>query len=350
MRILTYNLWHGLSGSGVTKFGELESYERRQKRYQNQLEILQTGLADIIFLQELNPVKLRAKQIANSLGMNQVHTVSNAGMKLMGLGIPSNLHSGIALLYRSPWELKSLKKVKLSGSPISFSKSNISFQWSESRYALLAEMTHPKFGSALFINAHLHHGFQIPVTLDSQLRTWHKEGQLDIRIFNNLVIQLRDGEIRRTDEVARLLEAIGSYKTKFRTVILGGDFNGSPQSVAVSHIQRFGFLDLWLEFHWDTEGYTWDKSTNEVNHEKLKQCPSTVRLKNTGLKGELLSTLNGQIKELETKARRIDYIFLKNESREEFKLLSVDLFATEAEEDGIVPSDHFGVLAEIGWD
>ena len=60
MRILTFNLWHGLSPSTLIAFEALEPSARRELREQMQLEVLKQVSPDIAFFQEVNPVSVRA--------------------------------------------------------------------------------------------------------------------------------------------------------------------------------------------------------------------------------------------------------------------------------------------------
>src|SRR4051812_38490295 len=115
MKLITYNVWHGLNGSGILKFGELEPAGRRTERIHYQLRNLQQLDPDILFLQEMNPVMELSRQFARVLGMSVVSQIDQTGIKILEGGFPSNLQSGLSILAKRKWNLKKVGGIKLSG-------------------------------------------------------------------------------------------------------------------------------------------------------------------------------------------------------------------------------------------
>ena len=99
LTIINYNLWFGL-GDGLFEREELEPMEYRQDRQQHQLNLLEEVEPDILFIQEVNPVDTRTKEIAHRLNMNYVLQRTNCGVSVLDFGFPVNLDMGIAILVR----------------------------------------------------------------------------------------------------------------------------------------------------------------------------------------------------------------------------------------------------------
>ncbi len=87
LRIVTINVWSGLDYHGTLNFGEYESAERRDFRFQFLARQLKELKPDIIFVQEANPVGKYSSALADSLDFDEVHQVCNAGLKILGFGL-----------------------------------------------------------------------------------------------------------------------------------------------------------------------------------------------------------------------------------------------------------------------
>lgn len=75
LKLATVNVWSGSDYQGLVSFGQWETAAVREQRYQNLLAELQRLDPDLIFLQEVNPVRRYSKRIAKDLGMDQIHQV-----------------------------------------------------------------------------------------------------------------------------------------------------------------------------------------------------------------------------------------------------------------------------------
>ncbi len=116
LRVVTINVWSGLDYRGTLRFGEHESVDRREKRFDLLVIGLRRLAPDLVFIQEANPVDRFSSRIADSLGFDEVHQVCNAGVKFASLGVPVNFKEGIAILARKGLRLRSYAVWKLSGS------------------------------------------------------------------------------------------------------------------------------------------------------------------------------------------------------------------------------------------
>lgn len=348
MKVLTYNLWHGLNGKGITRFGELEPAGRRHRRFYAQLELFAQAKPDLILLQELLPAPRHAQYLAQRLGYQQVHQVDNSGLKLYGFGWPSNLESGLAILWNHSLQLIESRSVRLSGSPLALNHSLLSVHLAEQRYALLSLFNHHQMGRGLVVNLHLHHGFETDEKMLERINEWYKAEKIDSVQQEKLEQRLTAGDQRREKEMSRLEAVLEEYQHDCDWCLIGGDFNSGQDNIPVHRLLDLGFKDVWREAHPDNDesGWTWDPEQNPENH-RLTWDGFDIPLKwdDLGLsheqKQQLTQFLRQQIKE----HRRLDYLFFSSK-KFDIQQATAELFATKAV-NGVIPSDHFGILAEV---
>ena len=336
IKVINYNTWHGLGGSGVLKRTVLEPSGRKALRVQEQLELLKEAKPDLLFLQELNPVTTLSKEIAAKLGMSHVFQVTNCGISIGGVGIPSNLTMGIAILARPPWKIQKIKGVKLSGT-IGACNPYVTFQYSEFRYALFASARHPRYGDFLLVNAHLHHGVQMSPLVQQKINQWEAEGVLNSSQRAQLESAIEKAGNRRMKEVRALFSKLGRLQKKFGNipVILAGDFNSTFSSPVYREIVEVHKM-IDAAGNYASGLYTWDPVNNEKNHGY------------TGKFGFTVPTFDKQevkdfFKKYGRRQRRIDYIFMGSTPW----ALTHSLFANRANSEGLIGSDHFGVSSLI---
>jgi endonuclease/exonuclease/phosphatase family metal-dependent hydrolase len=342
MQAISWNLWHGLNGQGLLRFGELESPDRRRFRFEQQVETLEQAQADIICLQELNPVESMAQELAKALSMQVFWIKDNAGIKWGTKGIPTNLNSGLAILYREPWKLEKHKVLKLSGSPLAFHTRYMSVQLSECRYAQMGLFSHKTEGRIWVGNLHLHHGFQIPY--QAELESFTKD--LTDEESRELIHFLSKGEQRRSDEIDRVISFVRKLSTE--PMMIAGDFNGDQFSVAYKKLLRFGFQDLWAVKRKDEKGFTWDAIRNRDNHRFLDGFVSDLHWNELKIPIEKRNLIQKEIEELQKAPKRIDYIFARS-PLVPLEVSRMMLLGTESQASAILPSDHFGLLADWKW-
>jgi hypothetical protein len=143
LRILTVNVWSGLDYQGTLRFGQYESTERRERRFNSLVQEINKLNPDIIFIQEANPIDRYLPRLADRLSMEEIHQVCNEGIKLYTIGIPENFKEGIAILARPSLGLNRWDTWKLSGSPGIFGDL-ITVHFDESVFALVGKITLPE--------------------------------------------------------------------------------------------------------------------------------------------------------------------------------------------------------------
>lgn len=121
----------------------------------------------------------------------------------------------------------------------------------------------------------------------------------------------------RIAQIEELLQAVKKLKT---CAILTGDFNDIPESTPIEKIKSAGFIDTFNSLHHTSAGITWD------NHNPFIRTHD-VTFPN----------------------RRIDFLFAEEKLLRRHALKTCEVAFNRHNEEGIYPSDHYGLLAEIEW-
>ena len=100
IKIINFNLWHGMNLDSLIMFSEYETPEIRKQRLENFLKAAEKIDPDIITLQECNKLPGIAKKIAKKLNMDEIHKIDNGGVKIF-IGPPFNLKSGLTTPVRA---------------------------------------------------------------------------------------------------------------------------------------------------------------------------------------------------------------------------------------------------------
>lgn len=336
LKVINYNVWHGL-GTGFFKREDLEPGSHKKNRYQEQLKLLKQAQPDILFLQELNPVGSLSKKIARELGMIRVFQNTNCGLSVLGLDlIPINLDMGISILVRPPLKIKKVIGLKLSG-PFGFCNPYLTFQYSEFRYALFALAYHPNHGSILLANTHFHHGAEWSPLVREKINSWESTGVLTKSQKKELESVIEESNQRRTEELKNLFAQKQELMEYYNNppFILAGDLNATVQSpIYKSVVETYKLKDVAGAYA--PEPFTWNPPENQTNHQYTDKFG--IAVPSFG-KQEVESFF----KEYDRRQRRIDYIFVS----QNIQILSHSLFAKESNENGIIGSDHFGILVQL---
>jgi endonuclease/exonuclease/phosphatase family metal-dependent hydrolase len=334
LRVLTFNVWHGLrSGESKTRFPGEEA-ERMERRFQWQIEEIRRLGPDVLLLQEVNPNQRQARRYAAELGYDEIHKVTSCGIHLGKLlKIPRNVNEGLAILARPQLGLQRVGSKRLSGD--ARCSATCGFQTKESRYVLFGEITF-EGRPILLATTHLSSPPWVPPGFEEELDRLVRDGALREEQREEIVRVLERKRARNLTEVEKLLEQIDRRRTRRAgshgppPVILGGDFNTEPETEPIVAIEAElrnvatgpGFL-------------TWDPVTNHVNYgigsRRADPLPTFDMPEIRELLGPRRST-----------PRQIDFIFVSR------ALESVEATrAMDRERDGILPSDHFAVLAVL---
>lgn len=163
--------------------------------------------------------------------------------------------------------------------------------------------------------------FQSPLESYPRGVIWAK---LDIRKHPLLVLcthlswKEEDAESRRKQ--LREILALIREEAPSGELLLAGDFNAAPNSDEIAgFLKQSSFRDFFDEKHPGAEGFTWDNRRNYYVAQCLHRLPD----------------------------RRIDFIFAQGKGPLLAKLVSCDLVFETPREDGILASDHFGLLAKF---
>ncbi|HWP82764.1 MAG TPA: endonuclease/exonuclease/phosphatase family protein [Bacteroidota bacterium] len=328
LKIATANIWSGVDYKGSIEVGEYESPDRREQRVQSLLGELRRVNADVIALQEVNPVHRLSERIADELGYDVIYQRANGGIKVGGIGIPTNLNEGLALLARKELGLEMVDVWDLSRTSGLFGNS-VSFHVDDQNIALVGRIFVSE--KAVYI-ANVHLTAAVPwndetaTALDSLIR----HGRIPHNERTGIVRLLKEGDELRTEEFKLLAEKL--QRLLDEPVILCGDFNVGRGHDAMNELVRLGFFHTAV----DESQLTWDAEENT----NIRFSTQSVDAKGVGL-----SPLEVVAAWHDTKSRTIDYILLS------------PLFARHAVRgnglflnqrgDGVFASDHFGVWSEI---
>lgn len=339
------NLWHGLSPASPVAFEALEPLERRRLREQLQVDLLRELKPDVCFLQEVNPGPARAAALAAELELSSALQPDLVGLKLFGLGLPINLNSGLVILSQSSFGLKKIKGVSLSRPGTNWVQSWGSWQLKEERFALFCEAMLPKWGRVLLVNTHLHHGLESTPDFVARLNHLAKELELDENVVAEIHQRLEMGSARRAQELEVLISAIHDVQKRYEVVVIGGDFNASPESDFGRALKDIGFRDTWGECHPEGGGLSYDGTLNVANHKLQERFPLTFVVEDLSFSAKTKEALMAVARLQEARPRRIDYVWLRSRSLK-LNVSSAQIVGLPNHE-GLAPSDHFGVCSDI---
>lgn len=337
MRVVTWNLWHGLSPTEKWWFEELEPQGRRELRFELQEEILKDLSADICLFQEVNPVRARSKKIARALGCAEIHQADSKGLKLFNIGFPLNLNSGLSIVHSKKLKCLDIQFTNLSGSSPLLSDWG-SIQWEENRVLLAATFEAQNGRLITVANTHFHHGLELTEKLQNSFE------DLSVEVRSELLQRLSRGDERRKEELDVALSEIKRLKQKCDVMIFGGDLNLSPFTENYNSIQGAGFVDLWSKLRGGEAGFSFDCSLNSSNHRFQERFRLPYETDDLTFQAEMKERLALTLREADRRPRRIDYLWANDEAAGTFN--RIELFGFE-NKNGVAPSDHFGLVADF---
>ena len=333
LKVLTYNVWHGLRSGESNKRFPGEDPADKETRVASQIREIEQLDPDLIFFQEVNPNQPEARKYAEALGYDEIHKVTSCGLHLGGLyKIPRNMNEGIAILARPELGLRRVGKKRLSGN--AKCTATYGFQTKESRYALFGEIT-VDGRSLLVATTHLSAPPFVLSDFEENLEGLVKDGTLEEAQQDEILAQLERKRQRNLTEAEGLLAQIEkrrgdrSNPGRAHPVVFGGDFNTAPGTPAIEAITAAGFRSVTK----GSELPTWNPEKNVANY--------TIGSK----RAEPLPTFElPQIEEMlavrRTTARQIDHLFVSDGVAVESAEMVLD-----QEIEGKFLSDHFAVLA-----
>lgn len=333
LRVVTINVWSGLDYHGTFSFGEYESNAQRNRRFGILLKQLRELDPDVIFVQEANPVRQYASRLADSLGFDEIHQVCNAGIRVLGLGIPSNFEEGIVILARKPLHLREYDVWKLSGGFGLFGDF-MSVNFDEAEFAQVGEIT--IHGEPVFlINVHLSAFPPNDSVFYRSALNQLAPGAIESEELSRVEEGIAYGSVRRMEETESLTDQLSELPVD-APKILGGDFNSVPGSNVISRLNRLRIISEASLSPAKGSSPTWDPREN---------ANISYSTRFTDARGDSLD-LYGKISALyDARARRIDYLFCSRQ----FGDSSVQNYnvVIDSSYNGVFASDHFGVAADV---
>jgi endonuclease/exonuclease/phosphatase family metal-dependent hydrolase len=243
----------------------------------------------------------------------------------------------------SQYPLKKLEGVSLSRPGSNLVRTWGSWQLKEERFALFAETLLPQWGKVLLINTHLHHGLEATPDFLEALERLTVEMELSPKVAGEIKARMHAGSERRAHELGVLLETLKKYEKDYEVVILGGDFNASPQSGLGQTLREAGFRDCWLDARPNDPGLSFDADHNQANHIMQGKFPLTLVVEDLSFSAKVKEALVALARKQEDRRRRIDYLWLRGGA---LRVSHAELIGLPDKE-GFAPSDHFGVCADV---
>lgn len=337
MRIVTWNLWHGLSPTEKWWFEELEPQGRRELRRELQEQTLKELNADIYLFQEVNPVRSRSRRLARNLDCSEHHQADAKGLKVLNIGFPLNLNSGLSILHSKKLKCLDVQVTNLSGSS-PLLNDLASLQWEENRVLIATTLEAPNGALIVVANTHFHHGLELTDKLKDSLTGVPEE------VRGELFQRLRRGDERRKEELEMAIGEIKRLKQKADLLIFAGDLNFSPGTENYKELQGIGFVDLWGKLRPEDEGFTFDSVKNPSNHHFLERFRLPLEVDDLTFQPEMKESMNKALREADSRPRRIDYMWANADKIDAFK--KIDMFGFE-NLNCVAPSDHFGLVADF---
>ena len=346
-KVVTYNTLHGLEVSKLW-VRSVESDDERLARFTARIDQLADIQPDVILLQEVNPLPDMAQQYVRALkerglDYDQVHQVDACGLRIApGLAIVPGLNNGLAILAKTPLQLRKVGSIKLSGS-FGACRDYAGFQLGELRYALLAEIVAPGMELPhLVATMHLHSGIERDARMLHDLMEAHKEGLL--HHYNHLTAALTMDQQRRTMELHALLDAIDQQQLhqRYAGIIFGGDLNFEAGSPEYQELERAGFTDSARLAVGMPMWNTYDPSKNVLAAHEEELLPAELV---DAIAEETASDRNEVVKLYRrsiAKARRIDFLF--STSFMPTACLTQQLIGQPIPMGSAFGSDHYGLL------
>ena len=351
IRVLTYNTLHGLETRGITvRSGE--SNEAKQARLEGQFRQLAVVDADVILLQEVNPLPDMAEKYVAALerfGLRytEVHQVEACGLRITPrLALVPGLNSGLVILAKSPLQLRKVKALKLSGG-VGGCHDFMGLQVNELRYALVAEITNPDTGKrVLVVNTHLHSGLERDAFFLKRIAEAQDRGLLRPDDARHIVPTFERGQQRRLDEVRKLVEEVLRLNAEGDSlgVILGGDLNFEPGSPEYRELERAGLRDASTNATGGGDA-SYDPRQNVIAGRVAQEVPAALSKAVAHLPERDRESIFDAYRRGVSQPRTIDFLFLLGASPDAptgcMQQQSFGRSPTVEVEPG---SDHYGVL------
>lgn len=315
LTMVTINVWSGLDYIGYLKMGEYETREHREARYEALIAGLKQIDPDILGLNEANKVPHYAERIARDLGMDQIHHLGLGGVRAGPVGLPVNLREGDVILAKPALSLMEEGRLQLSGGPVG---RFFTFHTTDATQVVAGSVQVGGQTVYVFVT----HWHASPFLTPENLTLWRADsvaGKLTPERYAENKLEAEAGQRWREGESVKMLNYIDQIAGD-APVILMGDFNAMRGMPEIERYIRAGFVDVYGELN-DSPGYTWDDvlNSNIIQYQLPENDATRPR-----------------------RRHRIDFIFVRGD----WELIESKV-ALNQPVDGVMPSDHFGVLSRL---
>jgi len=337
LKVMTFNVWHGLRSGESNKRFPGEDAERAAERFAWQIEEIKKLDPDVLLFQEVNPNQRQARKYAAALAYDEIHKVTSCGLHLGAIyKIPKNVNDGIAILAKPEYNLKRVGKKRISGN--AKCSASWGFQTKESRYGLFGEIT-VDGRKILVTTTHLSSPAFVLPDFDEQLDQLVENGTLAQEQHDEIQTARQAKSNRNLDETKALLQQMDRRSVRLggesgpTPIIFGGDFNAEPDTPGIEAVLAAGFNETGSGPDAGPDFHTWDPVTNHVNYGIGTRRHDPLPTFDKPEVEELLAFRS-------TTPRQIDHLFVKNG----LQIQSAEMVMNQ-DENGIYPSDHFAILA-----
>ena len=308
IRIVSINVWSGLTYRGTFSVGTHETAEEHSFRYGLLVHGLQKLDADVIILNEANPLPRYAKKLARDLEMDQIYSIRAGGVRLGPVGFPVNLREGDVVLARSHLSLEYLGSRDIIGGPAG----NVgSFHRKPPTQVVSARVTVGETKLFIFTTRWTDSEAATEKRLQELARLF-SDGTLTADEYLSRVQNAVAGRERRIDEAEKTIRFVDEIAGDSPTVF-AGTLHAGPGSREVQKLIDAGFEDSWSG---GNPGYTRDASQN---------------------------TTRSRFFETGDERERVDYVMIRGEG---VSIVDSAIALNEPTFD-VHPSDHFGLVTEI---
>jgi endonuclease/exonuclease/phosphatase family metal-dependent hydrolase len=317
MRIVTINIWSGLDYQGWLRSGRYETAAQWEARYRHLVDRLRALDADVIAINEANPVGPVMRRLAVDLGYDQLHWRGLSGLRLGPIGLPVNLDEGDGLLARRELNLQPVGRRRLTGGWIG--------RWGSVNVANATQLVCGRIaidGRPIYLfNTHWTVAGSAAAYAAQETSRDGDAAALPAEKRHDAQAAHAEAASIRMIEASRTADAVHALLPPGAPAILCGDFNTVPETPELRVVEEAGFTDAFHHLNPDETGATWDGARNDI----IRQIYDSMR-------------------HIPAQPARLDYVFVNAPLR---PALTSARVALDRANDRPHPSDHFAVVCDL---
>ena len=341
LRVVTYNVWHGLGQMQGLALRELESSARRENRFRWLVRRLGETRPDVVLLQEVNPVADYTRRLMELVpGYTEIHQADNCGIKIAGVGIPSNFHQGLTILAREELALEPRGYRRLSGD--GWCGEHSGRQTTETHIALAGSIRW-RGARILVVNTHLHGGASATPSMHEELEWLRTRNAISGEAWDRIRSYLERSARRRAREMQALAAWVREQSGDFDAIIVGGDFNTEPGEPALKPLTSLGLVDALERADWD--GATFDVTRNAENIDIEATDWATTSLDELDLPREMQRRIETLFELDFYRPKRLDHVYVSGSLGALVERAGP--YMTAPTPNGYLASDHIGVMVQL---